>query len=89
MALISEFDCWYDNGFVAAQWKADRKDKLVKDCSLRLTEEKLGLFNGKLCVACPWAGVDIHAAPSSTGNAMLTVTLKGDKGGSAKIVVPS
>jgi hypothetical protein len=87
MALTSEFECWYDNGFGAAQWKADKKDQIVKDCSLQLTEEKLALVNGKANVACPWAGVDIHTAPSNRGNVVLTVTLKGDNGGTAKIVL--
>jgi hypothetical protein len=89
MAVTSDFECWYDNGFAVAQWKADKKDQLVKDCSLQLTEEKLALINGKANVACPWAGVDIHAAPSNRGNVVLTVTLKGDKGGTAKIVLPN
>jgi hypothetical protein len=87
--VISDFDCWYYNGFAAAQWKADKKDQVVKDCTLRLTEDKLVVVKGKVNVSCPWGGVGVRAAPSDHGNAVLTVTMKGDHGGTSKIVLPS
>lgn len=88
MAPMSEFECWYGNGFGAAQWKADKKDKLVKSCTLRLTEDKLFLLNGKANVSCPWAGIDVRAGASPNGNAVLTLTMRGEAGGTAKIVLP-
>jgi hypothetical protein len=84
----SDFECWYDNGFAAAQWKLDKQLKLVKDCTLGLTLEKLELRNGKRLVSCPWAGVNVSSGQSDRGNAVLTVALSGEKGGTAKLALP-
>lgn len=86
MALGSDFDCWYDNGFGAAQWGAE-KDGWVKGCALQLTEERLVLVKGKASVFCPWAGVTMRQGVSTRGNAILTVTLGGEKGGTADLAI--
>jgi hypothetical protein len=88
MALESSFECWYGNGFGAAQWRAD-KDGFVRGCELRLTEERLYLINGKLSVSCPWAGVNVQSGASDQGNAVLTAELGGEKGGTSKVVLPA
>jgi hypothetical protein len=88
VAIESEFACWYDNGFGSGKWKADKKDGLVKDCTLRITEDKFILQNGKATVACPWSGVKISVGPSNRGNAVLTVGLADTAGGTSKIVLP-
>jgi hypothetical protein len=88
VTVSSEFECWYDNGFAAAQWKADKKDNLVKDCTVELTPEKFILTKGKANVSCPWGGVSATYGASKGGNAILTITLRGEKGGAARIVLP-
>jgi hypothetical protein len=40
---IAEFDAWYDNGFGVGDWKAARGGEFVKDCVLRLSDDRLTL----------------------------------------------
>jgi hypothetical protein len=84
---VPELDAWYGGGFGAAAWSAG-SDGFVKGCALRLDPERLILKNGKAYVHCPWGGVSVKASKSDHGNAILSVTLPGEKGGTAKIVLP-
>jgi hypothetical protein len=85
---VAEFDAWYDNGFGVGDWKTARGGDFVKDCVLRLSDDRLTLQKKKATVSCAWGGVAVKAASSDNGNAVLTLTLPGENGGVAKVVVP-
>lgn len=89
MVMASEWEAWYDNGFGSSDWKVDKASGLVKDCELHITADRLALHRGRHSVTCPWSGVrGLSCNSSNRGNAVLSITLAGDKGGSAKVVVP-
>jgi hypothetical protein len=88
MSAIAELDAWYDNGFGTADWKPARGGEFVQDCVLRLSDDRLTLQKKKATVSCSWAGVAVKVAPSNNGNAVVTLTLPGEKGGTAQVVLP-
>jgi Short C-terminal domain len=85
---VPELEAWYSGGFGAAAWPPG-SDGWIKGCELQLDPERLILKKGAASINCPWPAVSVKATPSKQGNAVLEMTLAGEQGGTAKIVLPN